>query len=290
MEIIDTHLHTWDLSRFRLPWLDSEGPVLNRSWSLEDYAKAADGYHIGRAVYIEVDVDHAERPMENEFVSGLIAGGGTVLAAASISGDLTSADFPSYLNRWGSLEGVRGFRQVLHVPSSPRGTCLSETYAANVRALGERGLLFEGCVRNPELHDLATLARRCPGTTMVLDHMGIVDADIIAQTKPDEDQRRYQERWKRNMDELGSLPNVACKISGLNPTGAWTTETLGRAVKVAIDSFAPDKLMFASNFPVLNVAMSLGEWINAMLDITSEMSVSDRDALFHGNAERIYGL
>ena len=39
MEIIDTHLHIWDLDKFSLPWLDDEGEILNRTYLLEDYKK-----------------------------------------------------------------------------------------------------------------------------------------------------------------------------------------------------------------------------------------------------------
>ena len=30
MNIIDTHVHVWDLDNYRLPWLDGEGPTLKR--------------------------------------------------------------------------------------------------------------------------------------------------------------------------------------------------------------------------------------------------------------------
>ena len=48
--------------------------------------------------------------------------------------------------------------------------------------------------------------------------------------------------------------------------------------------------MFASNFPVLHVAMTLGEWICAMLEMTEGLPASDREALFSDNAKRVYGL
>ena len=40
MRIIDTHLHIWNKEEFSLPWLDGEGEVLNRTYSLEDYKNA----------------------------------------------------------------------------------------------------------------------------------------------------------------------------------------------------------------------------------------------------------
>lgn len=294
MNIIDTHVHIWDLDAYRLPWLDSEGSVLKRTWAAADYAreigKGAGAYEVEQAVYIEVDMAPEERPRENEMVCRLVQDPDSVFGGSCISGDLTSADFPTYIDAWAEHSEIRGVRQVLHVPSAAPGTCLSELFIKNVQHLGDRGLVFEGCVRCPELGDLETVARACPDTTIVLDHMGIVDADIMARTNPTEDERAYQDAWKNNMRALGSLPNVVCKVSGLNPMGTWNVDSLARAVDVALESFDADKVMFASNFPVLNVAMTFDEWVRALLEITDGMDARDRDALFAENARRVYRL
>ena len=55
MRIIDTHLHIWNKEEFSLPWLDGEGEVLNRTYSLEDYKNALEpdkGYEVEAAVYV----------------------------------------------------------------------------------------------------------------------------------------------------------------------------------------------------------------------------------------------
>lgn len=294
MEIVDTHVHVWDLDSYRLPWLDSEGSVLKRTWSTEDYrAESGKGdglYSISQAVYIEVDMAPDERSRENELACSLVEDCRTVFAGACIAGDLTSSAFEGYIDGWSKCPQVRGVRQVLHVPSAAPGTCLSPRFIENVRHLGDLGLVFEGCVRCPELGDLAVVARECPDTVIVLDHMGIVDADVMARTTPTADERAYQDAWRKNMRELGSLPNVICKVSGLNPSGEWSIEGLARSVGVALECFDADKLMFASNFPVLNVAMSFDEWTRAMLEITDSLDAGDREALFSGNARRVYRL
>lgn len=293
MRIVDTHVHIWNTEEYRLPWLDGEGPTLNRIWTAADYLdeqRGADEYTIDKAVYIEVDMAADERPRENELAVALVDDPSTPFAGACISGDLSDPHFADYIRPLAAKPQIKGVRQVLHVPSAAPGTCLGETFVDNVRLLGELGLVFEGCVRNPELVDLATLARKCPDTTVIVDHMGIVDADIAGLEHPQGDDATYLDAWRRNLADLGSLNNTVCKVSGLNPAQPWSTQTLGRAVSVAFDSFAPDKLMFASNFPVLNVALTLDEWVRAMLDITNDMAPQAREAFFSGNAERVYSL
>ncbi len=293
MEIIDTHVHLWDLARFRLPWVEGAGPVLERSWSYQDFLDAQNpqsGYSIKKAVYIEVDLAHDQRELENSFVVDLVADQGNVFTGGCISGDLTSTGFAEYLLPWASRPEIKGVRQALHVPSAVPGTCLTETFLSNVRLLGEHGLVFEGCVRNPELGDLATLASECPDTTIIVDHMGIVDADVAGSANPDADERAYLQAWRRNMTALGRLSNTVCKVSGLNPSQPWTVETLGRAVGVALESFDSDRVIFASNFPVLNVALTFDDWTRSMLTFTEEMNPIDREAFFSGNAERVYKI
>ncbi|OZG65953.1 amidohydrolase family protein [Bifidobacterium eulemuris] len=293
MRIVDTHVHIWNTEEYRLPWLDGEGPTLNRVWSAADYQAEQRGqgdYSIDKAVYIEVDMAADERPRENALAVELVDDPVTPFAGACISGDLSDPGFADYIRPWAEHPQIKGVRQVLHVPSAAPGTCLGETFADNVRLLGELGLVFEGCVRNPELADLATLARRCPQTTVIVDHMGIVDADIAGLEHPQGGDAAYMDAWKRNMDDLGGLDNTVCKVSGLNPARPWNVETLGRAVNVAFASFPSDRLIFASNFPVLNVALTLDEWIRAMLDITADLEPGAREAFFASNAERVYRL
>jgi len=179
---------------------------------------------------------------------------------------------------------------VLHVPEALPGTCLGQLFVENVRYLGKKGLVFEGCVRNAELGDLYETAKACPDTTIVLNHMGIVDPDIISVQTPSEEEQQYKERWILNIRKLASLSNVVCKISGLNPKGEWSAETLKPAVDIALDYFGEDRVMFASNYPVCNIATGLSPWIEALMKITEGRGSEFQNKLFRENAKRIYGL
>lgn len=293
VNLIDTHVHVWDIEKYRLPWLDNEGPVLNRTWSVQDYlaAQAADhGYRVEQAVYIEVDMAHGERPRENALACEMVADPACIYGGACIAGDLSEPAFASYIEEWGVKPQVKGVRHVLHVSGSASGTCLGSTFVDNVRRLGSMGLVFEACMRCPELGDLVTLAKECPDTTIVLDHMGNMDSDVMASANPTADECAARDAWKASMRELGALGNVVCKVSGLNPAGAWTVDSLARTVDVALDAFDAESVMFASNFPVLNVAMTFDDWVCALLSMTEGMDAPDRAALMSENARRVYTL
>lgn len=83
MRIIDTHLHIRNKEEFSLPWLDGEGEVLNRTYSLEDYKNALEpdkGYEVEAAVYVEVDCARRDKEKENLFIAGCCANPGQMFA------------------------------------------------------------------------------------------------------------------------------------------------------------------------------------------------------------------
>lgn len=292
MKIIDTHLHIWNKEELSLPWLLGEGEVLNRNYSIRDYmdsASAGEGFEVIGAVYVEVDAARDHKEKENNWIISQCREPGSLFLGASISGYLDEEGFKEYLDRFPSSY-VKGVRQVLHVPSALPGTCLGETFFENVRYLGEKGMVFEGCVRNGELPDLYQLAKACPDTTIVLNHMGIVDPDILSREQPSQEEKVYKETWLRNIRNLASLPNVVCKISGLNPAGAWNINTLRPAVEAALDHFGEDRIMYASNYPVCNVATKMAPWTDALIQMTQSRGIGFQNKLFYENAMRVYRL
>lgn len=293
IKIIDTHLHIWDRNDLDLPWLDGDTGILSKNYSLSDYKNSLNEnalYKIEKAVYIEVDVSDSQKEKENKFIIDLCQNKNTLLKAAVISGDLTKESFTDYIEKYSNTSCIKGVRQVLHVPSSKPKTCLSKTFIKNVKFLGKSGLVFEGCIRVEELDDLYTLARECSETTIVLNHMGIVNPDIISSPDPTDQETEYKKTWIKNLKNLASLPNVVCKISGLNPSGRWNTETLGTSINTALDIFGEDRVMFASNYPVCNISTKLDPWIKTVIDVTKDRTKEFINKLFYENAVRIYKL
>ena len=65
LPIVDTHLHLWDLTRFSLPWLAWDGmELLRRNYLMSNYLETTAESNVSKAVYMEVDVDPAQRDSE----------------------------------------------------------------------------------------------------------------------------------------------------------------------------------------------------------------------------------
>ncbi|MEA5083202.1 MAG: amidohydrolase family protein [Lachnospiraceae bacterium] len=294
IKIIDTHVHMWDLSKFSLPWLDLEAPILNQTYLLDDYCKEVENhslYEVEKIIYVEVDCAKEQKEKENEYIIALCNNPNTICHGACIAGNLEDPKFQDYIDKWSEFSSfVKGVRQVLHVSSEAPKTCLKNCFIENVRYLGKKNLLFEGCVRNEELCDLLSLAKLCPDTKIVLNHMGIVNPTIIAKTSLTEEEKKYKETWINNIQQLASLGNVWCKISGLNPVGDWSDELLKPTIDFVIDAFGEDKIMFASNYPVCNVSTYAHPWIKSLIRITNVRGKILQNKLFYDNAKKLYKI
>lgn len=279
--IIDTHQHLWDLTRFRLPWLDGGGPLAT-SHTMEDYLRAADGLNIVQTVYMEVDVTPEQHVAEAEYVLDLCRRDDNPMAGAVIGGRPGGEDFAAYIARFAGNPAIKGVRQVLHGGGTPPGACLSEAFVRGVRLLGEASLRFDLCLRPGELLDGARLADLCPETRFVLDHCGNPDV-----------QARDLSAWRRDIEAVAQRPNVVCKISGIvasaKPDG-WTADDLAPIVHHVADAFGRERIFFGGDWPVCTKTATLREWIEALQAIVAHWSEADRRRLFHDNAAAFYEL
>jgi predicted TIM-barrel fold metal-dependent hydrolase len=93
------------------------------------------------------------------------------------------------------------------------------------------------------------------------------------------------------MATLAACPNATVKISGLGQPGkAWTADANRGVVLSAIETFGVQRAMFASNFPVDSLCASFDTIFSGFHDIVADFSESERRALFHDNAVRIYAM
>lgn len=286
--IVDTHQHLWDLSKLKLTWLR---PPLDRSFTTEDYIEATQGLHVVQAVYMEVAVVPEQRLLEAEYAIGLCREPGNPTRAAVIAGSPADDDFEPYIMRFkGSpyIKGVRGNFSSVEQMSDRKVT-------RNLRLLGDLGMRFDLNVRPRFLGEGARLAARCPDTRFVLDHCGNADpiAFFPAGRAVPRSAQHLSEQWKQDLDKLSARSNLVCKISGLVdnvPEYPLTGEDLAPIIDHCLDAFGPDRVMFASDWPVCLRGMSLRKWVELLKNVTASRPEKDQRKLFHDNAIRFYGL
>jgi len=146
----------------------------------------------------------------------------------------------------------------------------------------EHRLALDFLVQNPNEVPLVTdFAQRHGDLQIVLDHCG----------KPDIAGAGFA-RWAHDITELAKLPNLACKFSGLlncAPPGAGVDEIRPYADHV-LTAFGPDRVMWASDWPPLDLASDYGTWKRVADALFAGLSPVGRAQILGGTASRVYQL
>jgi L-fuconolactonase len=89
---------------------------------------------------------------------------------------------------------------------------------------------------------------------------------------------------------LAEHPNIVCKLSGLVTEAApdWQIADLRQAVDHVRARFGPQRLLWGSDWPVVNLAGGYAKWFVAAETLLADLSSDEKADVFGGNAARIY--
>jgi predicted TIM-barrel fold metal-dependent hydrolase len=279
LPLLDAHQHLVFPERQRYAWTDRAPALAGRRFGLDDYRALTAGAGVGGTIFMEVDAEdwRSEARMVAELARE--PGSGILGLVASCRPE-EDAGFEAWLDE-GQALAVVGYRRILHETSD--GVSESETFRANVRRIGARGLPFDMCFLARQLGIALELARACPDTRLVLDHCGVPD---IAGGG--------FEAWREGVAALAAMPNVVAKLSGVFAYCAPGTATLATVrpwVEAVIEAFGPERCLWGSDWPVVNVrGGDLPSWIAAFRAILAGYSADEQAAMAHRTAERVYGV
>jgi L-fuconolactonase len=99
--------------------------------------------------------------------------------------------------------------------------------------------------------------------------------------------------WQQGLEQVAACPNTIVKISGI--IAATTPETpfveqLAPWINHTLDTFGPERVIFASDWPVCTLRASLSDWVTTLKTLVAARPVADQRKLFSENAIRFYGL
>ena len=151
-----------------------------------------------------------------------------------------------------------------------------------IRALRDSGLVYDIMVLVHQLEPTLRFVDMHPDQPFVLDHCA---KPVIRKGE--------REPWARSMRELARRPNLVCKISGLATEAdwqRWTPAALEPYWQVVLEAFGPSRLLFGSDWPVALLATDYQQWVDTVAEWTAPLSAIERDAIWGGNAVRVYSL
>jgi L-fuconolactonase len=270
--IVDSHHHFWDPRRARYAWLTDERAAIRRPFGPDDLRPLLLAHGIDRTILVE-----ARSSLEETREMLALAEATDFLAAVVGWVDLTGpvAEEVAELRRGpggGHLAGVR--HQVRAEPDAE--WLLRPDVLRGLAALADAGLVYDLLVTARELPAAAEAARRLPGLTFVVEHLGGAPVRTGADAA-----------WAAGMAAFGELGNVSCKVSGL---AVGSAEELAPFVDRVVGWFGEDRLLFGSDWPVCLLAASYDEILARLHAVTRDLPAAARGKLLGENARRVYRL
>jgi L-fuconolactonase len=272
---IDAHQHFWRIADDKRRWPPPALGALHRDFLPGDLEPLLQRHGIARTVLVQslpneddtlFMLDLARR---HPFIGGVV---GWV--------DLKRADASDLIDALAQDPGLKGLRPMLQDLDDD---CWIDdaALAPAVRAMLAYGLSFDALVQPRHLPALLRFAERWPDLPIVINH----------GAKPGIE-RDVMEPWRSDLARLAALPSVHCKLSGLvTQAGAsWQLAQLRPYADCILELFGPRRVIWGSDWPVLNLASDYAQWIAASEELLTEYDEAGRSDVFGLNAQRFYRL
>ena len=278
ISLLDTHQHLVYREKASYGWTKDIPPLAEGNFTLDDYKTLTEGLGIGGTLFMETGVDDPDYQQETRFVKSLAdnSDNGMIGLIASIRPESDEV-FEPWLEETIEM-GVVGYRRILHV--MPDDTSQSDIFRKNVRKIGVSGKTFDICFLPGQLPVACELAKACENTKLILNHCGVPD---IAGNGLDP--------WRQDIKALAQIPNVICKLSGLMAycaPGTSSLETIEPYVDHVLNCFGPNRMVWGSDWPVVNLAKGLPEWIAVTRKILGKLSADEASSIAYGTAQIVY--
>lgn len=275
---IDAHVHAWRYAPAEYPWIDAGMDALRRDRLPDDLAPLLAKAGLDACIAVQARADEAE----NAFLLDL-ADAHAWIAAVVGWVDLFAADAGERIAHWAARPKLRGIRHLLQDDPDVAATLADPRFAAGVRAVQARGLVYEVLVRGPaQLAQVPAFCARHDAHALVLDHLGKPAIGGTGETE-----------WREALHALAAQPHVLCKLSGLVTevvTAQLDRDALHRHLDAALDAFGPDRLMFGSDWPVCLLRAGHAEVAALVRDWAARLSPDEQAGVWGGTAGRCYGL
>jgi len=267
--IIDAHQHFWRLGEHDCTWPTSDLVAIHRNFEPEEFEQLAAREGVSGSVLVQSQ----ESDRDTDWLLEVASGSDLVKAVVGWA-DLLSPEAPKRIAELATRPKLRGLRPMLQ--SLPDGWIADPALDPAIATMIEHGLSFDALVFTRHLKDLHGFASRHPGLPIVIDHGA---KPPIASGLLDD--------WRDGIARIAELPNVFCKLSGLLNEALPHRDSglIERCVAHLVDAFGPTRLMWGSDWPVLNLAGDYAGWLSM-----ARSFVGESDAIFAGTARMFYRI
>ena len=275
---VDAHVHFWRLANKHPIRINELIGGLARDFEIEDLEPICTALEIRRLVLVQA----AQSAEETDFLLKQREGRPDLIGAVVGWVDLSSVDVGAEVDRRRSQSGFVGVREMAAF-ADDSDYLLGERFQRGLEALSAQRLSLDLVLRPDQLRVGCKLLARNPELRVNINHCG---RPVV--------QCREWSTWADGMATLARLPNATCKLSGLIERGGfeWTLGDLKPYVAHLVEAFGCERLLFASNWPVLNLTGTYERWWSAVQELLDSfgLDASDRENILRNAAARFYSL
>jgi predicted TIM-barrel fold metal-dependent hydrolase len=283
---VDTHVHFHDFSHPTLRWdwllpeaadpdLGDYGEIKSQRYLPDDYVGETRFQNVAAVVHVQAAIGSPDPVDETQWLEALADRTGIPDGIVAYA-DLAAPDAEATLERHAAFSRLRGIRDLRY-----DDYLSDDAWVRGFSLLERHGLVLCDDPQPAEMGLLAEIASRHPGITVCVDHAG------YPKRRDDE----YFREWRDGMAKLAGVESTVVKISGLGMVDhRWTVSSLRRWVLTCIELWGTDRAFFGTNWPVDRIFSSYGDVLDAYDELTSDLGEAEREALFSGNARRVFRL
>lgn len=271
---VDAHQHFWELSRGDYDWLKPELGCIYKDFLPTNLESLLIKSGVEKTVLVQAAPTILETEFllklaeDNDFVAGVV---GWV--------DMDSPNAASDIKRLAANPLLKSIRPMIQDIEDPNWM-LKPELAPAYDALLEEKLCFDALILPRHLKNLLSLAKRYPQLPIVINH----------GAKPDIRNMAFDD-WARDISEFSAETNNSCKLSGLQTEAQDSNPaTVQPYMRHLLKCFGSERLLWGSDWPVLNLASDYLQWISLVEDFLSPLSNTQRKQIFGGNAINFYKL
>lgn len=270
IKITDPHIHLFNLAEGEYGWLQSGSAPhwSDKSKLLNNFSELdlllADGLCLSGYTHIEAGFNNSKSWLEVDWVES--QADLPVRTVGSVDLCLSPNQFNQQLTELSERSSLVGVR---HIFDDQLDTIVNNPNTlSNLQRIESAGLIFElqfDSVRAGHVESVFNLFKQLPSLSIVLNHQGF-GSSALSETE--------REVWLVGLNKLSGLANLKVKCSGFEMLDrTFSDHTVKQTVELVVSIFGEGRVMVASNFPLITLSMSYGDYWTMVVEVLKGASL-----------------
>ncbi|MCF6775238.1 amidohydrolase family protein [Thiotrichales bacterium 19X7-9] len=286
MNIIDSHIHLWDIKNNYNQWIFSSDDfkAIQKSFTLETIKTSLD-HPLKGIVHIEAHDSKVDTLKETQWLIQEAQKHPEIKLKIIAFVDILQSPntFKTAIERLLEYPEIIGIRHILahqnlaHYNPMQSDESTNSNLIENLQILADYNLIFEAQFYPKQWLKLMPFLDQFKGKIM-LEHLSL----------PIMDNDNEFHLWTQAIESLKPFKSIYIKVSGLNMFKSnFKLNELNKLLNYLVDTIGIERLIYGSNFPV-DFNDNYSTWLNQLKQ--TNLNDADKKKLFFDNANQFYAF